>query len=118
MRQARQALGSHFYYDLFTHWREYGPEAIQKVYETDPATYLRCVVAVLPKQLDVTVTQYEGLSVDELRSELVNLQTAAREFDARPAAPAANGADPTPETAERETIEGSAEEIQTLSETN
>ena len=118
MRQARQALGAHFYYDLFTHWREYGPEAIQKVYEDDPSTYLRCVVAVLPKQLDITVTQYEGLSVDELRTELLTLQSAAKQYDARAAAEPPDGADQHPEGAEPETIEGESEEVRPLPQAN
>ena len=94
MRQARKALGSYFYYDLFTHWREFGPRAIDRVYKDDPSTYLRCVVAVLPKQLDITLTQYEGLSVEELRAELVQLRQIAITFDDTPAAPSPHRGEP------------------------
>ena len=139
MRQARKALGSYFYYDLFTHWREFGPAAIDRVYKDDPSTYLRCVVAVLPKQLDITLTQYEGLSVEELRAELVQLREVATTFDDAPASkpaptppePSAQleppgsgepaqhpaGADRGPKTTQPKTIEGVSHPVPAIPET-
>ena len=97
---SKKALGSFFYFDLLEHWKEHGPAAIAAVYKDSPSTYLKCVAAVLPRDLNVNVNIYDGLTTDELRAQLLDLQAAAREFDRANRAPAKleleGTAEPTP----------------------
>jgi hypothetical protein len=43
---------------------------LKRLAEEKPADLVRAVVAVLPKELDVTVSQYDSLSDDQLRQQV------------------------------------------------
>jgi len=47
-----------------------GIDAIKRVRETQPAAYLRVIVSVLPKQLEIKNDPFDGISDDELSALL------------------------------------------------
>ena len=47
-----------------------GIDAIKRVRETQPAAYLRVIVSVLPKQLEIKNDPFDGVSDDELSALL------------------------------------------------
>lgn len=55
---------------LADHFEEHGSEAIKEVREKDPATYLRVIAGVLPKEVDITRRPLDELGDDEL-AELI-----------------------------------------------
>lgn len=75
-----------------------GAAAIVKCRETDPVAYCRVIAAVLPKEVQVKVSELEGLADDELDARIRELER--RIADASGAAPgtarAAHGAGPAP----------------------
>jgi len=56
-----------------------GPEAIRKVRNTDPATYLRVLAAVLPKQVEVEDITPESQLTEEQMLDMVELMKAELE---------------------------------------
>jgi hypothetical protein len=50
---SRNRLGEAFVADLHNDWKQNGAEVIRRVRAEDPASYLRTVAHVLPKELDV-----------------------------------------------------------------
>ena len=80
-RNARKILGEYFYFDMMTHWRENGTDALERVFKEDPSTYLKCMISVLPKQLEVNVNHFDGLSTEDLRDQLTKLTDTIKAFD-------------------------------------
>jgi hypothetical protein len=71
---------------LLDSWNEYGPDALRRVAEDDPATYLRLVVALLPREDVAAEFTSPLLPGDEDRPavELIEvIQTARRLVAAR-----------------------------------
>ena len=52
---ARHRFADQFYLDIADLWAEKGMEVARKVADEDPATFLRVIAAVLPKNLSVDV---------------------------------------------------------------
>jgi hypothetical protein len=63
---ARNKLGEKFVEDLLADWEEHGVAAIAEVRAEKPDQYLKVVASVIPKELNVTVQDYDDLSDDEL----------------------------------------------------
>lgn len=74
----RKQLASAFVEDMQKAWEARGAEVLQKVIDTDPAAFLRSMVAILPKELDVNVTRYDEMTDGQLRNEFLAALREAR----------------------------------------
>lgn len=57
-RGSRNKLAGQFVDDLYRAWLDHGVEVIERVRVEDPATFLKTVAAVLPKEFEVTHTAF------------------------------------------------------------
>ena len=51
---ARTRLSNSFLRMMAAHWEEYGESAIRRVHEKDPATYVKVIASLLPKEVALT----------------------------------------------------------------
>ncbi|MES2783407.1 MAG: DUF5681 domain-containing protein [Pseudomonadota bacterium] len=72
---ARNALGENFLQDMLADWRENGAAAIVKMRENDPKDYVKVVASVLPKELNVKVSELDDLTDDQLARQLAAIAT-------------------------------------------
>ena len=70
---SRNKLGEEFLKDMLADWVEHGAEAIVKVRGEKPELYLKVVASVLPKELNVKVSELDDLSTDEIARQLASL---------------------------------------------
>ena len=75
---SRNKLTEMFWDDLYDGWKKEGPGVISKVIEKDPSTFLRCMVQVMPKELDVNVNRWDGISDAQLKQQFLFALTEAR----------------------------------------
>jgi hypothetical protein len=68
---SRNRLGEAFIADMHEAWITAGPDVINRVIKEDPATFLRSVVAILPKEVDVNVNKYDSMTDDQLRTQFL-----------------------------------------------
>lgn len=68
---SRNKLGEAFVSDMYEAWTAQGPDVIARVIKDDPAAFLRSMVAILPKELEVTVNKYDNLTDEQLRAQFV-----------------------------------------------
>ena len=66
----RNKLSESVFADILKDWDAHGPEAIERVRQASPDVYLRVVASMLPKQMDVQVSQLEELTDEQLREQL------------------------------------------------
>lgn len=72
---SRNKLGEAFVADMLANWEEHGPETIEQVRTEKPDQYLKVVASILPKELNVKVSELDELSDDELDRRLAGLAT-------------------------------------------
>jgi hypothetical protein len=53
---SRNKLTERFLADLHEEWQQSGAKALKRVAETDPTAFVRTVAAILPRELDQTLT--------------------------------------------------------------
>src|SRR3984893_12266500 len=70
---SRAQLGEAFVADLYADWQKHGPVTITKVRETRPADYLKVIVSILPKDVNVNVSAVESMNDDELAATIKRL---------------------------------------------
>lgn len=75
---SRNKLGEAFISDMYEAWQAQGPKVITDVIEKDPATFLRSMVAILPKEVDVNVNKYDQMTDDQLRTQFLAALREAR----------------------------------------
>lgn len=75
---SRAKLGEAFIADMYEAWQTAGPDVISKVIDTDPAAFLRSMVAILPKEVDVNINKYDSMTDEQLRSQFVAALREAR----------------------------------------
>lgn len=63
---SRNKLGEQFVADIYADWQKHGIATIQQVREEKPDAYLKVVASLLPKELNVRVSDLEDLPEDEL----------------------------------------------------
>lgn len=68
---SRTKLGEAFIQDMYDAWTKDGPDIIARVAAEDPASLLRSMVAILPKEVDVNVNKYDAMSDEQLRAQFV-----------------------------------------------
>lgn len=84
-KEARDRLGRAFLYGLAADFDKDGIKAIEAVREKDPATYMRVIASILPKEIEIT-RPLDGLQDSELLTAIETLTDAMRA--AAPPAPA------------------------------
>ena len=67
---ARHNVAVAFLSDLLVDWMEGGPAALAKMRLRRPDRYVQAIVSVLPKEVKMEVSRYDGVSSDELRRRL------------------------------------------------
>lgn len=92
---SRNKLAEEFVHDLLTDWETNGKQAISDMRDKSPTDYCKVVAAVIPKEVNHTVEDYDQYSDDELAAEFarISLRLAARHADS-----AGNGAAGEPGT--------------------
>lgn len=70
---SRNKLGEAFLADMLADWEEHGIAVIQTVRAEKPDQYLKVVASVLPKELNVRVSDLDELSDEELDRQLASL---------------------------------------------
>jgi hypothetical protein len=72
---ARQKLTEAFLKDLTQVWADKGPDALRVVATEDPATLIRVIASIMPKEAELTV---RNLSAKQLSDdELANIATGS-----------------------------------------
>ena len=72
---ARSKLGEEFLQDMLADWKEHGAAVISAVRIDKPDQYLKVVAAVLPKELNVKVSELDDLTDDQLARQLAAIAT-------------------------------------------
>jgi hypothetical protein len=66
----RQLLAREFIQSMQKLWAERGEEVLEELVEKDPASVLRAMVAIMPKEIDVNVNRFDDMTYEQLRVEL------------------------------------------------
>lgn len=79
---SRNKLGEEFLADMLADWQEHGVAAIVKVREDRPHEYIKVVASILPKELNVKVSELDELTDDQIARQLASIasQLAAAGF--------------------------------------
>ncbi len=80
---SRNKLAEDFIADCHAAWLEHGPAAIKRVIDERPADFLKIVAAILPKDVNLKVSNLDDLTDEQLLSKLNNLTEMARPLLAR-----------------------------------
>lgn len=73
---SRNKLGEQFVADIYADWQKHGVATIELVREKKPDAYLKVVASLLPKELNVRVSELEDLADKELDDHLFDLVQA------------------------------------------
>lgn len=77
---SRNKLGEEFIEALQADFKDHGKDAIIKVRTEKPDQYLKVIASIVPKDLNVNVNNFDGLSDDELRGELRDIVATLAAF--------------------------------------
>lgn len=82
-RGSRNKLADEFITDLLNDWQQNGKQAIVDMREESPTNYCKVVAAVIPKEVNHTVEDYDQYSDDELAAEFarIAIRLSARNAD-------------------------------------
>ena len=69
----RNRLGEAFIEDMLADWQVNGVAAIVEVRENKPDQYLKVVASILPKELNVKVSELDELSDEQLQRQLAHI---------------------------------------------
>lgn len=75
---SRQELAREFLDDMRTIWSECGKDVLMRVVESDPATFLRAMTAIMPKEIDLNVNRFDDMSLEQLKNQYAALAREAR----------------------------------------
>lgn len=73
---SRNKLGEAFLADMLADWETYGAETIVKVREEKPDQYLKVVASILPKELNVKVSDLDELTDEQLEQRYAAIAQA------------------------------------------
>jgi hypothetical protein len=79
-KRAKKTLGDDFLEAVRADFKAHGAGVIAEVRADKPDQYLKIVLSVLPKDLNVTINQLDALSDDEIRSRIRALEAVVRPF--------------------------------------
>lgn len=77
---SRNKLGEAFVADLYDDWKANGVAAIQAVRADKPDAYLKVIASILPKDVNVNISQFDQMSEDELIARIRQLDAIVRPF--------------------------------------
>lgn len=75
---ARNKLGEAFLNDFLEDWEENGAAAIQTMRAERPHEYVKVAASILPKELNVKVSEFDELTDDQLDKRIDALADALR----------------------------------------
>ena len=75
---SRNKLAEEFILDLYDDWQQRGKGVIARVAEERPADYLKIVAGLLPKDVNIKVSQLDDLTDEQLLNKLNALTEMAR----------------------------------------
>lgn len=75
---ARNKLGEAFLNDFLEDWEENGSTAIQTMREERPHEYVKVAASILPKELNVKVSEFDELTDEQLDRRIDALADALR----------------------------------------
>lgn len=75
---SRNKLGEAFIESMYEAWKSSGDQVIRNVINDDPASFLRSMVALMPKEMDVSVNRYDAMTDDQLRNQFLAALREAR----------------------------------------
>lgn len=70
---ARSKLGEAFVQDMLADWSENGVAVIQSVRTEDPVQYLKVVAGILPKEMNIKVSELDELTDEQLVRQLASI---------------------------------------------
>lgn len=70
---SRNKFAEDFITDFYNDWLEHGPTVLAVVRAEKPDQYLKAAVAILPKQMDVRVSEFAELTEDALDKKIAEL---------------------------------------------
>lgn len=73
---ARNKLGEEFIEALYADFTAHGPAVIERVRLEKPDAYLKVVASLLPREIDVRVSELESLSDEELDQRIKTIAAA------------------------------------------
>ena len=76
---SRNKLSEAFIFDILQDWEKHGVQAIKSTREQDPATYLRVVASLVPKDVNIKhtlVAELEQLTDEQIQTRLEQLRRA------------------------------------------
>jgi hypothetical protein len=77
---ARSKLGEAFLQAMVEDFEQHGMAAIVATREETPAVYVKVLASILPKEMNVTINEFEGMSDEELVERLRTLEPLARSY--------------------------------------
>jgi hypothetical protein len=77
---ARNRLCEAFIADLEADWKEHGLQVIEAVRETRPQDYLKVIAAILPRDVNVHVSEAQEMSDEQLRERIARLNDIIAPF--------------------------------------
>jgi Family of unknown function (DUF5681) len=75
---SKNKLAESFIADLFDDWQQRGPDVIKRVAEERPHEYLKIIAHLLPKDVNLKVSNLDDLSDEQLLRKLNALTEMAR----------------------------------------
>jgi hypothetical protein len=66
---SRQDLAREFILSMQKAWQQHGDAVLDRLVTEDPASVLRAMVAIMPKEIDLNVNRYDEMSIEQLRHE-------------------------------------------------
>jgi|18_taG_2_1085343.scaffolds.fasta_scaffold02822_3 hypothetical protein len=75
---SRNKLGEAFLADFLSDWEEHGVTAIQTMRADRPHEYVKVAASILPKELNVKVSEFDELTDDQLDKRITALADALR----------------------------------------
>ena len=70
-RGSRNKLGEAFIQDMYEAWKTSGQEVLTRVIKEEPAAFLRSMVALMPKEMDLNVNRYDAMTDEQLKSQVL-----------------------------------------------
>lgn len=75
---ARNKLGEAFLNDFLNDWEENGSDAIKTMREERPHEYVKVAASILPKEMNVKISEFDELTDDQLDSRINQLADALK----------------------------------------
>lgn len=63
---------------MYEAWQTSGVDVLARVMRDEPAAFLRSMVAILPRELDVNVNRYDAMTDEQLKTQFLAALREAR----------------------------------------